>query len=222
MFRRVPPVPVPHYSGGPLRFVKPHRPMTSPQTETAPLSRRPKRADALRNYEKLVAAAREAFTEADRSASLEDIARRAGVGIGTLYRNFPTRSDLVQAVYVDEVEALSRTAHELEGLEAWEALSAWLHRFVGYVATKQALSDELFAVNDAERQAVFAGCRALLESSGEPLLRRAQDAGVVRRDVEIREVIRMVAGIAKMPADDPSEVQRVLAVALDGLRYRAG
>jgi AcrR family transcriptional regulator len=221
MFRRVPPVPVPHYSGGPLRFVKPPRPMTSPQTQAAPFSNRPKRADALRNYEKLVAAAREAFTEADRSASLEDIARRAGVGIGTLYRNFPTRGDLVQAVYVDEVEALSRTAQELEGLEAWDALSGWLQRFVGYVATKQALSDELFAVNDAERQAVFAGCRAMLESAGEPLLRRAQDSGVVRPDITIGEVIRMVAGIAKIPADDPAEIQRLLAVALDGLRYRA-
>ena len=135
--------------------------MTSPQTEPAPLSKRPKRADALRNYEKLVAAAREAFTEADRSASLEDIARRAGVGIGTLYRNFPTRADLVQAVYVDEVEALSRSAEELTELEPWEALTAWLQRFVGYVATKQALADELFAVADAERQAVFASCRSM-------------------------------------------------------------
>jgi AcrR family transcriptional regulator len=195
--------------------------MTAPTTAPGELSKRPKRADALRNYEKLVAAAREAFTEADRSASLEDIARRAGVGIGTLYRNFPTRGDLVQAVYVDEVEALSRTAQELEGLEAWDALSGWLQRFVGYVATKQALSDELFAVNDAERQAVFAGCRAMLESAGEPLLRRAQDSGVVRPDITIGEVIRMVAGIAKIPADDPAEIQRLLAVALDGLRYRA-
>jgi AcrR family transcriptional regulator len=194
--------------------------MTSPQTETAPLSKRPKRADALRNYEKLVAAAREAFTEADRSASLEDIARRAGVGIGTLYRNFPTRTDLVQAVYVDEVEALSRTAHELEDREAWDALSTWLQRFVGYVATKQALADELFAVKDAERQAVFAGCRTMLHEAGEPLLRRAQDAGIVRPDIDIGEVIRMVAGIAKIPADDPAEIPRLLAVALDGLRYR--
>jgi AcrR family transcriptional regulator len=196
--------------------------MTSPQTEPATLSKRPKRADALRNYENLVAAARAAFTEADRSASLEDIARRAGVGIGTLYRNFPTRADLVQAVYVDEVEALSRTAQQLEDLEPWDALTNWLQRFVGYVATKQALADELFAVNDAERQAVFAGCRAMLEGAGEPLLRRAQDAGVVRPDIEIGETIRMVAGIAKIPADDPAEVQRMLAVALDGLRYRAG
>ena len=194
--------------------------MPSPPTETVQLSRRPKRADALRNYEKLVAAGREAFTEADRSASLEDIARRAGVGIGTLYRHFPTRADLVQAIYVDEVEALSRSAEELSGLEPWDALSAWLGRFVGYVATKQALADELFAVADAERQAVFAGCRAMLYAAGEPLLRRAQDAGIVRPDVTIEEVVRLVAGIAKIPADDPADIQRVLAVALDGLRYR--
>jgi AcrR family transcriptional regulator len=195
--------------------------MTLP-TDAVQISKRPKRADALRNYEKLVAAGREAFTEADRSASLEDIARRAGVGIGTLYRHFPTRTDLVQAIYVDEVEALSRSAEELAALEPWEALSAWLGRFVGYVATKKALADELFAVDDAERQAVFAGCRSMLYSAGEPLLRRAQDAGIVRPDVTIEQVVRLVGGIAKIPADDPADIERVLAVALDGLRYRAG
>jgi AcrR family transcriptional regulator len=195
--------------------------MTTPQTEPLQLSNRPKRADALRNYEKLVAAAREAFTESDRSASLEDIARRAGVGIGTLYRNFPTRADLVQAVYVDEVEALSHRAGELTDLEPWEALTAWLQGFVGYVATKQALADELFAIADRDAS-VFAGSRAMLHSAGEPLLRRAQEAGVVRPDVTIDEVVRMVGGIAKIPADDPADVQRLLAVALDGLRYRPG
>jgi AcrR family transcriptional regulator len=193
--------------------------MTSPQTQPAPLSKRPKRADALRNYEKLLAAAREAFTESDRSASLEDIARRAGVGIGTLYRHFPTRSDLVEAVYVDEVEALSHRAGELTDLEPWEALTAWLQGFVGYVATKQALADELFAIADRDAT-VFVGCRAMLHAAGEPLLRRAQEAGIVRPDVTIDEVVRMVGGIAKIPADDPADVQRVLAVALDGLRYR--
>lgn len=218
MFRRVPPVRERNYSGGTLRFVKIPS-MSTPQTESLQLPTRPKRADALRNYEKLVAAAREAFTEADRSASLEDIARRAGVGIGTLYRNFPTRADLVQAVYVDEVEALSRSAAELAQLEPWEALTAWLQGFVGYIATKQALGDELFAI--AERDgAVFAGCRAMLHTAGEPLLRRAQDAAIVREDVTIDEVIRMVGGIAKIPAADPAEIQRLLAVALDGLRYR--
>jgi AcrR family transcriptional regulator len=194
--------------------------MTSPQAEPVQLSKRPKRADALRNYEKLVAAGREAFTEAGRSASLEDIARRAGVGIGTLYRHFPTRADLVQAIYVDEVEALARSAEDVADLEPWEALTSWLGRFVGYVATKQALADELFAVADADRQAVFAGYRSMLHSSGEPLLRRAQDSGIVRPDVTIEEVVRLVAGIAKIPADDPADIHRVLAVALDGLRYR--
>ena len=195
--------------------------MNAPQTEPIQLSKRPQRADALRNYEKLLAAAREAFTEADRSASLEDIARRAGVGIGTLYRNFPTRADLVEAVYVDEVEALSRSATELAQLDPWEALTAWLQRFVGYIATKQALGDELFAI--AERDVVvFAGCRSMLRTAGEPLLRRAQDEGIVRPDITIAEVVRMVGGLAKIPTDDPSEIHRLLAVALDGLRYQAG
>src|SRR3954452_6876116 len=211
----------PHYSGGSLRFVKAaQRKMTSPPTEQVQLSKRPKRADALRNYEKLVAAGREAFTEADRSASLEDVPRRAGVAIGTLYRHFPTRTDLVQAIYVDEVEAVARSAEELADLEPWDALTAWLHNFLGYVATKQALAEELFAVDDPERQAVFAGCRNMLYGAGEPLLRRAQDAGVVRPDVTIADVIRLVGGIAKMPADDPEDTRRVLAIAVDGLRYR--
>ena len=193
--------------------------MTSPPTESVLVSKRPKRADALRNYEKLVTAAREAFTEADQSASLEDIARRAGVGIGTLYRHFPTRSDLVQAVYVDEVEALARSADACGELEPWEALITWLQRFVGYVATKKALSEELFAI--AERDAtVLAASRSLLHAAGEPLLRRAQNAGIARPDVTIEEVVRMVGGIAKIPADDPADIERLLAVALDGLRYR--
>jgi AcrR family transcriptional regulator len=193
--------------------------MTSSQIDPVQLATRPKRADALRNYEKLIAAGREAFTEADRSASLEDIARRAGVGIGTLYRNFPTRSDLVEAVYVDEVQALCRGAAEVEDLEPWDALVGWLQRFVGYVATKQALAEELFAIAERDK-AVFMGCRQALHGAGEPLLRRAQDEGVVRPDLTIDEVVQMVGGIAKIPAADPAQIQRILAVALDGLRYR--
>ena len=193
--------------------------MTLPETDPTHASKRPMRADALRNYEKLLAAAREAFTEADRSAALEEIARRAGVGIGTLYRHFPTRADLVEAVYVGEVEALAHSATELAELEPWEALSTWLQGFVRYVATKQALADELFDMAE-EKAVIFAGCRTMLRDAGEPLLRRAQEAGVVRPDVTIAEVIRMVGGIAKIPADSPAEVQRLLAVALDGLRYR--
>lgn len=180
---------------------------------------RPKRADARRNYDQLIAAAREAFREKDRSASLEDIARRAGVGIGTLYRHFPTRTDLIQAVYVEEVEALARSADDVAGLEPWDALIKWLHGFVGYIATKQALADELFAIADHNIE-VFANCRAALNTAGEPLLQRAQDAGTVRADTNIQDIIRMVAGIAKMPSAEPGEVERVLDLALDGLRPR--
>jgi AcrR family transcriptional regulator len=193
--------------------------MATAKTSPTELAPRPKRADALRNYEKLIAAAREAFTEDDKSASLEDIARRAGVGIGTLYRHFPTRSDLIEAVYVDEVELLCRSAEGLHGDSAWEDLVGWLHRFVAYVATKQALADELFAVADRNAE-VFKACRTASYAAGEPLLVRAQEAGQVRPDTNIEEVLRMVGGIAKIPAATPAEIERVLSVALDGLRYR--
>lgn len=191
--------------------------MTATATQQPALSRRPKRADARRNYDQLIAAAREAFTERDRSASLEDIARRAGVGIATLYRHFPTRGDLIEAVYVEEVEALCRSADDQGDAEPWAALVGWLGRFVAYVATKQALAEELFAANrDAE---LFQGCRGALYDAGEPLLKRAQEAGAVRRDVSIDELLPMVGGIAKIQTADAAAVARILSVALDGLRY---
>src|SRR6059058_481665 len=92
---------------------------------TAELITRPKRADARRNYEKVLTAAREAFAEGGESMALEEIARRAGVGIGTLYRNFPNRQALLEALYIDEVEEVCRAAAELDGAEPWEAFSAW-------------------------------------------------------------------------------------------------
>jgi AcrR family transcriptional regulator len=180
----------------------------------------PKRADARRNYEKLVEAAREAFAEGGRSASLEDIARRAGVGIGTLYRHFPTRQALLEAVYVDEVEALGRSATELAGLPPWDALAAWLRRYVAYAATKHALAEELSASVGAETT-VFQMCKGAIFAAGEPLLQRAQEAGVVRPDTDFTDVARMVFGIAAIPAGDPQQIQRILDIALDGLRYRA-
>src|SRR6476659_10182711 len=94
-----------------------------PTTQT--LLARPMRADARRNYEKVLAAAREAFAEGGESTSLEEIARRAGVGIGTLYRHFPNRQALVEALYLDEVEEVCRSAAELEGGDPWESLNGW-------------------------------------------------------------------------------------------------
>src|SRR3954449_1655794 len=107
------------------------------------LLERPKRADARRNYEKVLVAAREAFAEGGESTALEEIARRAGVGIGTLYRNFPNRQALLEALYIDEVEEVCRTAAQLDDGDPWQALNDWLERFIGYIGTKRALAAEL-------------------------------------------------------------------------------
>jgi AcrR family transcriptional regulator len=190
---------------------------TDPATQT--LLTRPKRADARRNYEKVLAAARDAFADGGDSTALEEIARRAGVGIGTLYRHFPNRQALLEALYVDEVEEVCRSAAELDNADPWEALSSWFERFIGYIATKQALVNELLNYLDRDAR-LFAVCRTSLFEAGEPLLRRAQEAGVVRSDVGIAEVIQMVMGIAKVPTGDPAQTQQILRIALDGLRYR--
>jgi AcrR family transcriptional regulator len=193
--------------------------MSTIETPAQPLLTRPKRADALRNYEKVLAAAREAFAEGGESTALEEIARRAGVGIGTLYRHFPNRQALLEAVYLNEVEEVCRSAAELDGADPWEALNGWFERFIAYMATKRALAHELLDYLGQDSQ-LFKACRAELWEAGEPLLRRAQEAGVVRKDVTIGEVIQMVGGIAKMPASDPSQTERIVRIALDGLRYR--
>jgi AcrR family transcriptional regulator len=195
--------------------------MTTTDESIQPAPTRPKRADAQRNYEKVIGAAREAFAEGGESTSLEEIARRAGVGIGTLYRNFPNRQALLEALYVGEVEEICRVAAELDdGVDPWEALSSWFESFIGYIATKQALAAELS--NYLERDAaLFTGCRALLFAAGDPLLKRAQEAGVVRPDVGIGDVIQMVVAIAKIPTSEPGQTEQIVRIALDGLRYRA-
>jgi AcrR family transcriptional regulator len=180
---------------------------------------RPLRADAARNRAKLIAAGRAAFAREGTSASLEDIARQARVGIGTLYRHFPSRLDLVEAIYVDEVKALCDSAASASDLPAWDALVEWLRRFVRYVAAKQALAEvrEEFLGEDAD---VFRSCRVAVFATGEPLLARAQQAGAVRGDMSFTEVVRMVGGIAKITPATPEEIERILDIALDGLRYK--
>jgi AcrR family transcriptional regulator len=194
--------------------------MSSTEIPFPSIRERPKRADARRNYEKVLTAAREAFADGGAETSLEEIARRAEVGIGTLYRNFPNRQTLLEVVYVDELESLCRSAGDVADLPPWEALVAWLHRFVGYLATKQALAGEL--LNYVDREApLFRSCRAAMYAAGGPLLERAQEAGVVRPDTDLTEIIQMVGGIAKIPAGDPAQIDHILEMALDGLRYRA-
>jgi AcrR family transcriptional regulator len=180
---------------------------------------RPLRADAARNRAQLLAAARSAFTEKGSAASLEDIARRAEVGVGTLYRHFPSRQDLLEAVYVEEVEALCRSAADFVGEQPWDALVKWFNRFVDYVATKKALVDEMMATVGKDAP-VFRTCHEAIYAAGEPLLAAAKKAGVVRADVEFVDVIRLVSGITMIKNAEPDDIRRVLAVALDGLRYQ--
>ena len=181
---------------------------------------RPMRADAQRNRAQLLAAARDAFTDRGSDASLEDIARRAGVGVGTLYRHFPTRQTLVEAVYVEEVEALcSSAADDVDG-SSWDALVNWFNRFVDYVATKRALIDEMVATIGQDAR-IFRSCHEAIFTAGEPLLDRAKADGFVRPDVEFMDAIRIVSGITMLKNSTPDEIRRVLAVALDGLRYRS-
>jgi AcrR family transcriptional regulator len=193
--------------------------MSTTEASAETLLTRPKRADARRNYEKVLSAAREAFAEGGEATSLEEIARRAGVGIGTLYRHFPNRQALLEAVYVNEVEEVCRSASERADADPWEALDGWFERLIAYMATKRALSHELLNYLDKDA-ALFKDCRTSLYGAGEPLLKRAQQAGVVRPDVEFSDVMQMVIGIAKVPAGDPSQIEHLIRIALDGLRYR--
>ncbi|WP_318200226.1 helix-turn-helix domain-containing protein [Streptomyces sp. SCL15-4] len=176
-------------------------------------ARRPHRKDAARNYDALLGAARQAFAEHGADASLEDISRRAGVGIGTLYRNFPTRRDLFETVYADEVAALCAAAVEVADREPWQALSAWLDRFAGYMVTKRAVREALNGESD-----IFQTCRESMYAAGGPLLERAQRSGAARTDMDFGDLLRLVAGITATNFEDDAQRDRVLAIALDGVR----
>jgi AcrR family transcriptional regulator len=195
----------------------------TPDTTTADLTAfapRPKRADARRNYDKLVAAAREAFAEEGSDATLEEISRRAGVGIGTLYRHFPKREDLLEASYLGGVEEICAAAAKYTDLPPWEALTGWLGEFATFAAGKRALATEMFTYLDRDAP-VFKSCGGAIYDAGEPLLERAQAAGAVRADVDISDVTKMISGIAGLRTTEPEQIERLIAIALDGLRPSA-
>ncbi|QEC46473.1 TetR/AcrR family transcriptional regulator [Baekduia soli] len=194
-------------------------PATDADSRLTGLSQRPKRADAARNYDKLVAAAREAFAQDGEGARLDDIAKRAGVGPGTLYRNFPTRQHLLEAVYVDEVEAIARAADALADHEPWDALRRWTRQFVDYVTTKRAIGSALLTYIDRDSE-VFRSCRGAVFGAGDALLERARAAGEVRDDVAFADLAPLLGGIAAMQGADPATIDRSLDLVLDGLRYR--
>ncbi|WP_432178523.1 TetR/AcrR family transcriptional regulator [Streptomyces sp. NBC_00063] len=178
-------------------------------------AQRPRRADARRNFDALLAAARDAFAEKGAEASLEDIARQAGVGIGTLYRNFPTRRHLFETVYAEEVDALCRLADELADAPPWDGLATWLRRFVDYTVTKRAIRDALSGESD-----IFVACRRAMLDAGEPLLLRAQAAGEVRSDMSFDDLLRLVSGVTGAAYVDTEQRDRVFGITLDGMRAR--
>lgn len=186
-------------------------------------STRPPRADALRNRTRLIEAAAAAFAEHGETTSLEEVAQRAGVGIGTLYRHFPTRDALVEAVYRSAVETLCDAADQLLATESPEvALAQWMERFVGYIATKRGMTTALKALLDADA-ALFDDCRERLRASAGQLLEAAARVGHIRGDVDAGDLLRAMGGIC-LAADasrQAEQSQPLVALLLDGLRYGA-
>jgi AcrR family transcriptional regulator len=187
------------------------------QTETVSAGR-PMRADARRNYDRLVTAGREAFRENEGNTTLEQIAKRAGVGIGTLYRHFPTRLALMEAVYSDEVDDLGAAAERLtEEAEPWNALVAWLRLFLLYAATKRSLFHEI-SDEIGKDAALLTHSREVVQNSARAVLSRAQEAGVARADVESGDVTRLVGGCTMMPGGTDEQQERILQLVLAGIR----
>jgi AcrR family transcriptional regulator len=178
------------------------------------------RADARRNYQRLLAAAAGAFAERGADdVSLEEIARRAGVGIGTLYRHFPTRQALLEAVYRDQVDALGARAAELMTADSpAAALAEWVSALVTFGKAKRSLTTALLEVLDKDSD-LLSSSRDVLRGATDELLERAQRAGVASTDVRGTDVMRLAHGVS-MTADlgqDPDQAERMLGLILDGL-----
>ncbi len=182
------------------------------------------RADARRNREKLLLAAVELFAGAGEDVALEAIAERAGVGIGTLYRNFPTREALAAAAYRNEVQRLCDAAGELLQTRPPDlALAEWMDRFVTYVAAKRSMANMLQSAIASSDSALYAEGRLQMMGAITMLLAAAEDAGSIRADVEPEDVLRVMSGIWLVAdGEDWSErARRLLALLMDGLRYGA-
>ncbi|MGH6862320.1 MAG: TetR/AcrR family transcriptional regulator [Phyllobacterium sp.] len=181
------------------------------------------RADARRNRERLIDAANEAFSSSGVEASLEEIARRAGVGIGTLYRHFPSREHLVETVYRREVESLCAAADDLSRQYKPDmALEEWMHRFVGYIATKRGMADSLRILVKTD-STLFAESSGLVSVSLRRLLEAAAAEGLIRKDVESTDLLHALSSIYSIP-DSPdwhARSQRLMKLLMDGLRSGA-
>lgn len=188
--------------------------------DRVPADTAPMRADARRSRAKLLEAATAAFAEHGADAPLDDIARRAGVGIGTLYRHFPARLDLQAAVYRSQVQSVCDTADDLLVTASPEqALAGWVHALAAYLVTKRGLANALIGAVGKDSE-LMNGCMVAMREAAGRLLTHAQQAGVLRSDVSARDLLRLVHGIAVATEQSPEDTDRLMALMLDGLRAR--
>jgi AcrR family transcriptional regulator len=185
-----------------------------------PTSQSPaRRADAARNRDRILAAARIAFADPAAEVSMAEIARRAGVGMATLYRNFPGRRELLEALFTDDVDAICEAA-ERNGESAGETpgavLIAWLHQFFAFATTKHQVASELLAHSDRSNP-VFGESRARVLAAGRPLLAAAQRIHEVRENLTLEQILDMIVAIATIHGDT-RYLEPILQAALDGLR----
>jgi AcrR family transcriptional regulator len=182
---------------------------------------RPLRADAQRNRDRLVEIAVQAFSNDGPDVTLDSIAKAAGVGIGTLYRHFPTREALIEAAYRNELTKLTDAAPDLlKTMDPDQALRTWMDHFVAYMTTKRGMGDALKALV-ASGGNPFAHSRELITNALDQLLTAAVTAGSIRPDANVEDIFMSLAGVS-MVGDhaQPDQSARLLDLLMDGLRYR--
>lgn len=179
---------------------------------------RAQRADARRNQEKLVEAARQVFAKYGGDASMDAIAKQAGVGVGTLYRHFPKRVDIVEALYRSDVDVLVEAAESAEQVtDAWAALVGWLEGYVRYSMSKKTLLNELHEAFAKDPQLKL-GSRERIVAALASVLSRAQAAGAARDDVDANDVMTLIGSMCMSVTLTEPQARRLLAMVLDGLR----
>jgi AcrR family transcriptional regulator len=189
---------------------------------TAPAVARKPRADAQRNRDGLLEAAKAAFAEVGPEARLDEIARRARVGIGTLYRHFPTRDAIVEAVYRREVQQLADAATRLaDSLPPAEALRAWMRVFIDYIAAKKVIAPALKSLVAAD-SALYADSSARINGAIALLVERARASGDVRPDADSADLLRALIGFAYVNSapDWEASARRLIDLLIDGLRSK--
>jgi AcrR family transcriptional regulator len=178
-----------------------------------------RRAAAARNRDRILDAARDAFTDPNAEVSMAQIARRAGVGMATLYRNFPGRQELLEALYVDEVDALCVAAGSAHAQGPGAALTSWLRRLFDFIPSKRLIVAELLEHNNHESP-IIRGNRIRALAAGRPLLVAAQDAHEIRDDLTIEQIFDMIVAIARIQSE-ANYVEPMLRSMLDGLSASA-